>query len=138
MADHAWKQFERRCCRDFGEQRIPVNGEYHGPDGVTAMFAFQFKLRRALPTWLFAWLTGIVNAGKRRGKIGVLVLKTPGMEDRDALVLLRWSDWVDLHGPEPFDQQTHRADVRDAAKVRRRDKRLSAADTLPLLPVRWP
>jgi hypothetical protein len=96
------------------------------------MFAFQFKLRRALPTWLFAWLAGIVAAGKRRGKIGVLVLKTPRMEDRDALVLVRWSDWVDLHGPEPFDEQTHRADVREQATRRRHEKRRRAPDMLPL------
>jgi len=136
MADKAWKQFERRCCRDFGEQRIPVNGEWHGPDGVTAMFAFQFKLRRALPTWLFEWLNGIVAAAQRRGLVGVLVLKTPGMEDRDALVLLRWCDWVDLHGPERFDLQTHRLDVREAAKTRRRDRRQMAKAMLPLEPGR--
>jgi len=133
MADRGWKQFERRCCRDFGEQRIPVNGEYQGPDGMSTLFCFQFKLRRALPTWIFAWLSGIVGAARRRGKVGVLVLKTPGMEDRDALVIVRWSDWVDLHGPERFDEMTHRADVREAAKTRRHDKRRQAPDMLPLV-----
>ena len=32
------------------------------------------------------------------GKAGVLVLKHPGQKDTDALVVLSWADWVDLHG----------------------------------------
>ena len=98
MADRSWKAYERRCCRDVGTERIPVTGERNGADGQTSMFAFQFKLRRALPAWLFRWLAGIVEAGSRSGKVGVLVLKKPRMKDTEALVVLRWADWVDLHG----------------------------------------
>lgn len=87
-------------CRDVGTQRIPVTGERHGADGATAMFTFQFKLRRALPQWLFAWMDGITGTARAQSKIGVLVLKRPRQEDRDALVVLRWSDWVSLHGTE--------------------------------------
>jgi hypothetical protein len=99
MADRSWKAYERRCCRDVGTERIAVTGERHGADGQTSMFAFQFKLRRALPDWLFRWLGGITETAGRSGKVGILVLKKPRQKDADALVVLRWADWVDLHGP---------------------------------------
>ena len=98
--DRGWKHFERRMCRDVGTQRIPVTGERHGADGTTSLFCFQFKLRRTLPDWLYDWLGGIVGAAQPLGKVGVLVLKRPRMEDTDALVVLRWKDWIDLHGHE--------------------------------------
>lgn len=98
MADRGWKQFERRMCKDMGTNRIPVTGEREGADGATSLFAFQFKLRRSLPGWLFTWLAGIVANAERSGKVGVLVLKTPRLRDAESLVVLRWKDWVDLHG----------------------------------------
>lgn len=98
MPDRGWKQFERRCCRDMGVERIPVTGERHGADGVTAMFAFQFKLRRSFPGWLWEWLAGIQGAAKASGRVGVLVLKKPRQRDAEALVVLSWGDWVALHG----------------------------------------
>jgi hypothetical protein len=101
MSDKGWKQFERRCCRDMGVERQPVTGERDGADNAPhPMFCFQFKNRRMLPTWLFAWLSGITGAAARQDKIGVLVLKVPRMRDADALVVLKWSDWVQLHGTE--------------------------------------
>jgi hypothetical protein len=62
------------------------------------MFAIQVKLRNSLPDWLWRWLGGIVATARTRQKIGILVLRTPRMKDADALVVLRYSDWVDLHG----------------------------------------
>lgn len=98
MADRGWKAFERRMSRDMGTERIPVTGERHGSDASTPMFCFQFKCRRMLPTWLFTWLDGITSTARRADKIGVLVLKLPRMRDAEALVVLRWGDWVALHG----------------------------------------
>ena len=120
MGDKTWKKFERRASRDMGVERIPVTGERHGADASTSMFCFQFKLRAMLPSWMWVWLAGIVTTATGDGKIGVLVLKTPSMEDGDSLVVLRWRDWVDLHGPEPFTQATHRAQTRADARARRR------------------
>ena len=62
------------------------------------MICYQFKLRKMLPSWLFDWQSGIVGTGARRGEIGVLVLKQPGARDEDAVVVVRWRDWVALHG----------------------------------------
>jgi len=98
MSDKTWKAFERRMARDVGTERIPVTGERHGADCYNDMFCFQFKLRRTLPSWLFDWLSGIVASSARTNRIGVLVLKKPHQQDNDALVVLRWRDWVDLHG----------------------------------------
>jgi hypothetical protein len=83
----------------MGVERQAVTGERDGADNKPhPLFAFQFKLRRTVPAWLFSWLGGIVGVAKRDGKIGVLVLKRPGQFDTDALVIVRWGDWVSLHG----------------------------------------
>ena len=55
---------------------------------------------RALPAWLWRWLGGIVATAQPKGKIGLLVLRTPRMPDADALVVLRMADWVALTGPD--------------------------------------
>lgn len=83
------------------------------------MFCFQFKLRRVIPAFLFEWLGGIVATAARSNRIGVLVMKRPGMEDGDALVMLRYRDWVDLHGASAFADQAHRAAKKDQARARR-------------------
>ena len=100
VSDKGWKAFERRCAKDMGTQRIAVTGERHGSDASTSLFCFQFKCRAMLPGWLWEWLTGIVVTAERKQKIGVLVLKVPRMRDQDALVVLKWRDWVALHGEE--------------------------------------
>lgn len=108
--DKGWKAFERRASRDMGVERQPVTGERHGADNAPhPLFAFQFKLRKVVPSWLFAWLGGIVDTATRDGKVGVLVLKRPRMDDADAVVCVRWRDWVDLHGPVAFGSGAHRA-----------------------------
>jgi hypothetical protein len=62
---------------------------------------------------------GIVATAAKSGRIGVLILKTPRMEDEDSLVVLRWKDWVDLHGPTRYADSPHRVATR--AKARRLD-----------------
>jgi hypothetical protein len=47
-----------------------------------------------------AWLGGVVATAESHDRIGVLVLRTPRMDDRDALVVLRMRDWGDLHGSD--------------------------------------
>ena len=103
MADKAWKATERRMARDVGTQRIPVTGiDRDGADFEDAIACYQLKVRRVIPDWLWAWLGGIRTTGARKSKAGVLVLKRPGELDEDALVVLCWKDWLDLHGvPRP-------------------------------------
>ncbi len=103
MTDREWKAFERRLARSLGTQRIPVRGERDGADFEDAMFAYQAKLGRRYPAYLRSWLAGIVDAGERSGLVGVVVWKPKGGRDEDALVVLRFRDWCDLHGPVPHD-----------------------------------
>jgi hypothetical protein len=97
--------------RAMGTERIPVTGERDGADAQTPLFAFQFKLRRTIPAWLFSWLAGICGhaQGKQSGQVGVLVLKSPGMLDRESLVILRWADW----GRAPREYRSGRLPVAD-------------------------
>tara|TARA_R110000765_G_scaffold222462_3_gene326563 strand:+ start:4436 stop:4753 length:318 start_codon:yes stop_codon:yes gene_type:complete len=93
-----WKARERRIATDLGGQRIPVTGvDRDGADVITPLFHVQAKLRKSLPTWLWLWLTGIVSTTPK-DKVGILVLMTPGQDQGDAIVALRYKDFVDLHG----------------------------------------
>lgn len=82
----------------MGTQRIPVTGERCGSDATSSLFCFQFKCRRMLPTWLWDWLTGIVLTAQSQQKVGVLVLKVPRMRDTESIVIMKWKDFIDLHG----------------------------------------
>lgn len=84
--------------RDVGTERIPVTGERAGADFENGMFCFQLKVRSMLPGWMFEWLYGICDTAARKSKTGVLVLKAPGMRDSEALVCMKWGDFVALHG----------------------------------------
>jgi hypothetical protein len=100
MSEKGWKKAERMFAADVGQRRVPVTGERHGADfvGQDGAFCYQLKIRRSLPTWLFDWLAGIVANAAGTGRTGVLVLNRPRTPRRDALVILRWSDWVAEHG----------------------------------------
>lgn len=97
MADRGWKQRERRMATALGTTRIPVTGERAGADCQTEMFAYQIKSRGRQPEYLRDWLDGIKCAA-RDGRIGVVIWQGPRRPDDDALVVLRFKDWVDLHG----------------------------------------
>ena len=96
--DKAWKAFERRLAFRMGGKRIPVTGERDGADVIAGAFVYQAKLRKGVPAYLRTWLRSIVAAGERCGSTGVVVWKAPGARDDDAVVIVRFADWVDLHG----------------------------------------
>jgi hypothetical protein len=98
MKARSWKAAETRFARDVGHERKPCDGSRAGADFEDAICAYQLKVRRALPAWLWTWLTGIQDTAKPSDRIGILVLKKPRQEDADALVVLSWKDWRDLHG----------------------------------------
>ena len=94
-----WKAAERRVAMDLGGSRIPVTGiDRDGADVVTPLFHVQVKLRKCLPVWLWAWLTGIRVQASMVGKVGILILKKPRQRDVDGIVVMSYSDFVDLHG----------------------------------------
>ena len=98
MSDFAWKAYERRLAHRLGGRRIPCTGEKDGVDVDAGPFCYQAKLRRGVPSYLRSWLSGIVEAGARKGSIGIVIWKAPNARDDDSVVLLRLKDWEDLHG----------------------------------------
>jgi len=94
-----WKAWENYVGKTLGGRRIPVTGIDRADRDVEAgMFDYQLKLRKSLPAWAFEWMAGICGTANERGKVGVLILRTPRMKNADALVVVRFSDWVLLHG----------------------------------------
>lgn len=63
----------------------------------TSSFDIQCKRRKGQPSYLREWLDGITGTAARRGKIGIVVWKHTGSQftDDEALVVLRFKDWVD-------------------------------------------
>ena len=98
--DRSWKAFERRIAALVGGRRIPVTGERDGADVIAGPFVYQAKLRRGLPSYLRAWVRGIVAAGERKNAVGVVVWKAPRQKDDDALVVLRLRDFQELIGSQ--------------------------------------
>lgn len=96
-----WKAFERRTARDHGTERTPVSGRQSdegAPDWTNALFAAQVKLGRRQPRYLRDWLGGIVAHAERLKRVPLVIWKPLGARDDDALVVLRYRDWRDLHG----------------------------------------
>ncbi len=79
-----------------------MTGERAGADFVDGMFAYQGKLGRRCPAYLRCWLAEIVTVAERRQRIGIVIWKPKGAQDRDALVLLRFADWLELHVSKPL------------------------------------
>ena len=96
--ERGWKKRERRIARALGTERIPVTGERAGADREAGMFSYQIKSRNGQPGYLRDWLDGIKATAARVGKTGVVIWQEPRRPDRDALVVLRLGDWIDLHG----------------------------------------
>jgi hypothetical protein len=106
-----WKAFERAVAKDLGTRRIPVTGiDRAGADVSHGPFSYQCKLGRRFPSYLREWLDGIRSSAKATNQIGVVVWREKGARTADALVCLRWADWVDLHG-EPKDADVAAEDV---------------------------
>ena len=98
MTDKGWKAYERRLARDVGTQRIPVTGADADRDFEDGIACYQAKCGYKQPGYLLTWLAAISATAGRLGKVGVVVWKPKHARDTDALVFLRWRDWVDLHG----------------------------------------
>lgn len=97
-----WKKFERGCARDVGTERIPVTGERDGADFETAMFAFSAKCRQGqFPRTVAEWLDSVRTKAASRdpAKTGVLVIHRPRAPRGESLVVMSWSDFLELHGP---------------------------------------
>jgi hypothetical protein len=98
LKSRSWKAAETRFARDVGNERKPCDGSRDGADFEDGIAVYQLKVRRSIPNWLWLWLHGIQGTGAKTSRAGVLVLKHPGQQDEDALVVLSWKSWCELHG----------------------------------------
>lgn len=72
----------------------------HEVSGFALAFCVQVKHRDGqFPRTVAAWLDRVVGKARSRvpAKVGVLVVQRPRHRRRDALVVLTWADWCDLH-----------------------------------------
>lgn len=105
-----WKKFERELARDMGTERIPVTGERNGADFETPMFRFQAKRRKdCMPQEILRWIdeAQLAAVAEGKGRVPVVVIQRRGCNRREAVVLLRWADWRDLHGKVPNQEAVH-------------------------------
>jgi hypothetical protein len=106
MADRTWKARERMTAKLLGGQRIPCTGERHGADIETPLLCIQQKHGRRRPAFLADWLEGICANAKPKGKVGLVVWSSNREPQGDAIVILRLSDFQQLHGTLPTHPRT--------------------------------
>ena len=97
MSDKAWKAYERRIAKEHHTARIPVLGR-KGPDFENDTVCGQVKLRKHRPANLTHWLDDVNEDAHRKGKVGVVFWRTPGEDHDQAVVILRYADYLRLCG----------------------------------------
>ena len=92
-----WKQAERRVAAILGGRRIPVSGRGRGdnPDLEHPALSVEVKARASFPAWLESALRQ-AEASAPEGKTPVAVLHPDRRPYRDALVVLRLSEFAEL------------------------------------------
>jgi hypothetical protein len=98
VSDTGWKQLERCCARALGVERSPVTGDRDGADFRDGMFASQAKKGRRFSPYLTDWLRGIRGTADRGARVGEVIWQDRGKSDADAVVVLAFTDGVELHG----------------------------------------
>ncbi len=100
MERSSWKRTERRVAAALGGERVPVSGRARGdvPDVRHPLWAIEVKHRKRLPALLAEAMSQAV-AAQRDGQVPLVVLHETGRHQGNDLVVLRMSDWIDLHGP---------------------------------------
>ncbi len=104
MTDKGWKQFERRICRDHGDERRPVSGrqtDRHGADneGRNPFLVIQCKLDKSLPKYIGETVRGTAAKAATQQRLGITIWKEPGLHDNNGVVMLRYDQWLEWFGP---------------------------------------
>ena len=85
----------------LGVERIPVSGrqkDKHGADFQDGLVMYQAKQGYDQPGYILGWLRGICTTAEKHNKLGAVVWKKKGKGMEDAVVVIRFEDWVQLHG----------------------------------------
>ena len=101
MTDKTWKAAERRMAKALGTERIPVTGrqrDKHGADFEDGLVMYQAKWGYQQPGYILGWLIGICNTAASHGKLGAVIWQKYGGRTKDSLVVMRFEDYVALHG----------------------------------------
>lgn len=88
-----------RIADDLGGRRVPLGAiDRNGADVVTPLFHVSSETRKRIPQCLWAWLNPVAASASDVGKVGLLVLRQPGMRKAESLVVIKFSDFVSLCG----------------------------------------
>lgn len=103
MTDMAWKADEREAAKNMGVERIPVSGrqrDKHGADFEDGLVMVQNKrgYKHASVNLVREWLDGIRATAACHEKIGVVRWRKANQRHKDALVVMTWGDFIELHG----------------------------------------
>lgn len=97
MARKMWKDFERTIRDYFRGIRIPVSGqEKDGRDVESKCGRFDYQVKRvqSAPKTVRYWLDGIRRTAAPRNRIGLVVIKAPGEDRAESMVILQACDWL--------------------------------------------
>lgn len=103
MSDRTWKASERQHAKQLGLERIPVTGRQRdigGADYEDGLICYSHKHAYNQPGYILGWLRAICAYAARQdpSKLGAIVWHKKGGRRDDSLVVMRFSDWVQLHG----------------------------------------
>ena len=101
MSDKTWKASERVHAKALGLERIPVTGRQRdlgGSDYEDGLVCYSHKHSYNQPGYILGWLRAITNFASRKDKLGVVVWHRKGGRMNDSVVVIRFEDWVQLHG----------------------------------------
>ena len=99
--DKTWKAAERKHAKALGLERIPVSGrqrDKHGADFEDGLVMYQMKHGYTQPGYMKGWLLGICATAFRHNKLGAVIWQKKFGRMKDSLVVMRFEDWVQLHG----------------------------------------
>lgn len=98
MSKHPlWKKTEEVVAARLGGKRVPINGR-KGADVAHPLFALEVKeRRRPMPLEIRAAVAQAVG-GASSGQLPVVVFHHAGDRHDEDLVVMRLSDFEDLHG----------------------------------------
>ena len=87
-----WKDFEKRISIELGGRRTGILG---GEDVEHPILSGECKLLKSLPKWLID-LWGQTKSNCPAKKIPFACIKQKGLNDKNALVILRFQDFKNL------------------------------------------
>lgn len=92
-----WKICERKVAAVLGGKRVPVPGRTRGdsPDIRHESLSIEVKSRRRLPAWIEDAMKQ-AEACAKEGQLPIAVFHQDGTKYRDALVVIRLSEFTNL------------------------------------------